>query len=356
MNVLQIMNYSASYRGNFIDSVEAIEQNDLVSLKNTYLFNLETSVKSKDWIDTLNVSGDDIFYLTGNILKDILLLSDILKKKSIDVIHMHFMGIRMHTMVSIAMIGKKIKLVRHFHNHSDYNEHFIKRMIGRGLYRNAIMVGNSQSVAQSIKRDFPSSHVCCINNAISFKRLDEYDEEFVRLSKRGQYSVMMFGADFERKGVDLACKAISNLRKENKDLTLFVICSIAMDECRKKILNCLSMHELPEWIQMLSPRNDIATYYRMCDIFISPSREEGFTYAIPEAVYCGCQVIASNIGGQDYHRVIPGIVWVETENIKELEQAIETCLEDNQNFDATNFVKKQYDVKYWANQVVKLYL
>ena len=66
------------------------------------------------------------------------------------------------------------------------------------------MIGCSESVTNSIKRDFPKIDVRCVNNAISFSRLDEY--EVIGLDQG--ISVMMFGADFERKGVDITYKSI----------------------------------------------------------------------------------------------------------------------------------------------------
>ena len=38
MKVLQILNYSAPYRGNFIDSLDMIENNDIAEVESSYLF------------------------------------------------------------------------------------------------------------------------------------------------------------------------------------------------------------------------------------------------------------------------------------------------------------------------------
>lgn len=46
MKVLQILNQSAPYRGNFIDSLDMIEKNDIAEVENFYLFADETKTKS----------------------------------------------------------------------------------------------------------------------------------------------------------------------------------------------------------------------------------------------------------------------------------------------------------------------
>lgn len=121
--------------------------------------------------------------------------------------------------------GGRPVLIRHFHNHSDYNEHPLRKIYGNIFYRSATMIGCSESVTNSIKRDFPKIDVRCVNNAISFSRLDEY--EVIGLDQG--ISVMMFGADFERKGVDITYKAINDLVNKGYQINLYIVCSINED-------------------------------------------------------------------------------------------------------------------------------
>lgn len=355
MNVLQIINYSAPYRGNFIDSLESLESNDIRKIKNYYLFHQETKEKSAEWIDSINPTGDSVFYLSGNLLKDIRLISNIVVQKSIEVIHMHFWGIRVHTIILVATFGKNVRLVRHFHNHSDYNEHFFKRMYGRIMYRSAIMVGCSESVADSIKRDFPNCEVRFVNNKISFERLNKYEK--IAIGENPPHVVMMYGADFERKGVDVACNAIKNIHQKRNDVELLIVCSIAGKECEQKVCQLLQTEKVPNWIHIVPPRNDIATYYRISEFFISPSREEGSTYAIPEAVYCGCKVVASDIGGQSHYKDVPGIAWIEKDASQALESAIENGLEAPYDVNiARKYVVDKYGIQQWVKQIVDIYI
>lgn len=81
-------------------------------------------------------------------------------------------------------------------------------------------------------------------------------------------------ADFERKGVDIAYKAINNLINEGYQINLYIVCSINEDTCKDKLKKTAGTKTLPNWVCFLPPRQDIATYYRAIDIFTSPSREE----------------------------------------------------------------------------------
>ena len=357
MKVLQILNYSAPYRGNFIDSLDMIEKNDIAEVENFYLFADETKTKSASWIDSINKDNKHVFYLEPGFSNSVKRIRKIVKDCNIDVIHMHFWGIRMHTAILIALwnIGgtKRPVLIRHFHNHSDYNEHPLRKIYGNIFYHSATMIGCSESVANSIKRDFPKVDVRCVNNAINFKRLDNYDEV-----KLGQgISVMMYGADFERKGVDIAYKAINNLINEGYQINLYIVCSINEDKCKDKLKKTAGTKTLPNWVCFLPPRQDIATYYRAIDIFASPSREEGFTYAIPEAAYCERNVIATKIGGQSYHEKIPEVIFIPAEDPEALSSAILSVVKKEKNREQVqDFLVKEYGLKKWANDVTEIYL
>lgn len=249
--------------------------------------------------------------------------------------------------------GKRPVLIRHFHNHSDYNEHPLKKIYGNIFYCDATMIGCSESVSNSIKRDFPKVDIRCVNNAINFKRLDNYDE--VKLSQ--DISVMMYGADFERKGVDIAFKAINNLVNKGYQINFYIVCSINEDICKDKLKKVAGTEELPNWVSFLPPRGDIATYYRAMDIFASPSREEGLAYAIPEAAYCGCNVIATRIGGQSYYEKIPGVIFIPAEDPEALSNAILSVVKNGKNQEQSqDFLVKEYGLKKWANDVTEIYL
>jgi glycosyltransferase involved in cell wall biosynthesis len=98
------------------------------------------------------------------------------------------------------------------------------------------------------------------------------------------------------------------------------------------------------------------------DCFISPSREEAFGYAVAEAAYCDCQVVASNVPGQNTMIDIPGIIWIETENIKDLETAICTAMLNKENGQLKDiklrqraYTQEHYDIPQWVEMNKSLY-
>lgn len=155
---IAILNYSAPYRGNFIDSLDMIENNDIAEVENFYLFADETKTKSASWIDSINKDNKHVFYLGEGFSNNVKRIRKVVKDCNIDVVHMHFWGIRMHTAILTSlwnMGGEGRVLIRHFHNHSDYNEHPLRKIYGNIFYRSATMIGCSESVTNSIKEISP---------------------------------------------------------------------------------------------------------------------------------------------------------------------------------------------------------
>ena len=56
-------------------------------------------------------------------------------------------------------------------------------------------------------------------------------------------------------------------------------------------------HGLEDWVTLLGERSDVPTVMRGLDVFVLPSRSEGISNTILEAMATGLPVIATNVGG-----------------------------------------------------------
>jgi glycosyltransferase involved in cell wall biosynthesis len=102
--------------------------------------------------------------------------------------------------------------------------------------------------------------------------------------------------------------------------------------------------------------------YDSVDLFISPSRKEAFGYAVVEAAYSKCQVLASNVPGQNTMMDIPGIYWVDLKDSESLKKAIEEAIikkETNKideiREEQKKYVVKNYNIDKWVDANIKLY-
>jgi glycosyltransferase involved in cell wall biosynthesis len=358
-NVIQLMDYAAPYRGNFIESLEYLN----IKLKDigrycVYVFpHRAKSLPTAIWIQEIIDNGDIVYYYSGNIASDVLILKSIIKKHDIGVIHLHFENIRLDLAAFCVSRIIPVKLVKHFHNHPDSDSGW-KKMIKQIILRKCVLVSVSESVGRLVRQLYPLNRQCVLENAILFERLDNY-----AVLKRSEFGIeqgslvcFMMGFDFWRKGVDLVISSIMKIR-ETMRVTLMISISSNLDKVVSEIRSRLG--DVPGWIVLLPPRNDVSTYYRFADIFISASREEGFCYAVVEAAYCEVIIVASKIPGQGDLK-IPNVLWFTSGNEKELGEQIIKASELKNSLSevselARESVVQKYDINVWCQNVIAAY-
>ncbi len=359
--ILHIINYAASYSGNFMASMFNLEEKlNKQNKKILYLFVPEVEKNAAAlWINQMREEGRMVEVLSGIPKKDIRMIKKLLKKYPILAIHTHFITRSLYLTVYLASMFSKVPVILHMHNHSQKIEGVFKNMLRHRLYKKCIMVACSQSVMQSLERDYPKNKKYVIENGVNFARLDSYEK--VEKKEFGipedEKVLLIFGFDFYRKGVDLAIKATEMLRKEGKAFTLLISLSTNFEKVNEKIKTLLGA--MPAWIKIVPARNDVATLYNFADVFLSPSREEGLPYSVIEAGYAECGVVLSDISAQRNMK-IPYACWHKKENAEDLSKKIMEALH-NQEEKKKNLenvrkeLQESYTLDRWSQNMLCLY-
>lgn len=319
-----------------------------------YVFTFPEEVALKiEWIVEMKKKHIPVYFFSNKMIQSIQLMRKIVKQHQISVVHTHFLTGNQFLLCKISACGLHIDIVVHYHNHAKPSQNIVKKIIRRTIYNRSNMVGVSESVTIGLEEIFPNNHCYRVDNAIDFNRLENYTTLDIKKDADVR-TCLIFGFDFERKGVDLAINAINQLIDEGENIILLISLSKNEDEIKIKVKNMLG--EIPQWIFFLKARNDVATYYRAADIFLSPSREEGFCYSVVEAAYCGCSIVASKIPAQKDLKV-PFVVWFDSENVEQMKNAIR-CANKRDKRDVIQIKKmlqEEYDLKKWARKVIDIY-
>lgn len=347
--LLHICNYAAPYPGNFINSLQSLEKYE--QIKNVYLFPPQANEsRAKVWIDELNRDGTCAYIQESSRWKTYLLLKKIMKQHNVDKVVMHFSNLRIDCIVKFAVNKKKI--IRFFHNP------YRPRKKSVHLFRNFLWNGNtfvgvSNFVAERLRETFPNQYVCPVVNAIDFARLNQ-TEDFER---NGKIVATIMGWDQRRKGLDLALSAIDKLRPRY-DIILQIVAAANGESMNQFIFD--SLGKSVDWAFVLPPRNDVATYFSGTDIFLSPSRDEAFGYAVVEDAYCEKSIVASRVDGQA-ELEIDGVYWFENENVDEMCSQIEkSIIELNapekiaQRAKVKEDIQHTYSLEKWSRKVADL--
>lgn len=359
-NVLHVANYAAAYSGNFIESLnflsaELVEQN----IKSFYVFpKVNEDTNAYKWIQELKQSGREISFFRNKFIHDILVLRKIIKAKKVKIIHTHFITMKQFMMVKLAAIGTQAKIVMHFHNHSK-QAYGVKNFIRKVIYKKCVMIACSDSVYNAVKRDFPDNVKYEVDNGANFDRLKncvEINRADYGL-KEDSILLLIFGFDYYRKGVDIALRALADLNNQNVKYEIIISLSKNHEQIKDEIIK--QFGEVPEWVKIISARSDVASLYNMCNIFLSPSREEGMPYSVIEASYCLCSVVISDIPPQQNLK-IPYTVYHKSEDPESLKESIEIALAEKDErlkniVHVRDVLENDYSVGGWAEDVLEVY-
>lgn len=358
MNILHICDYAAAYRGNFIESLEVLNQKlNETGSKIVYAFPQRIENREDHWYEKL-AEHSPVYVYGTSFFDKIKLFKKIINEQEIDIVHTHFTNNETDLCVKIACGSKSIIKVKNYE--SRYGVSGIKKKIAAKLiYKNWHAIGVSKSVDEEISKFNPFLSHRFINNAVFFKRLDSFepiDKKSV-FPEDNSINCFMLAYDYRLKGADIALEAISQLRQK---YNIYIMISVPsnLEKIKEQIIN--QFGEIPNWVRLVPPRNDIAAYYDISDIFLSASRREGFCYAIVEAAYCKNTVIASDCEGQLCHaQKNLDILWFENENSRSLSEAIQKAinlLDDDELKEKNKALAVQnYNIDAWANSVIEAY-
>ena len=113
------------------------------------------------------------------------------------------------------------------------------------------------------------------------------------------------------------------------------------------------------WLSVIRPRDDVATIFAAADIFVSSSRDEGFSYSIGEAMASRLPVISSDIEGPATYFAAEGVVTFPSEDANALAAALRELLQasDRTSLGLANrdYVERNLGIDAHVNRVIELF-
>ncbi len=100
------------------------------------------------------------------------------------------------------------------------------------------------------------------------------------------------------KGYDMVINTIPALLRDFPNLT-YILAGKADAKERLRLNKLISNNSLQNHVLLIDfiPENELIDYFLLSDIFVMPSKKEGFGLVFIEAAACGCPVIAGNRDG-----------------------------------------------------------
>lgn len=371
-SIIYAADFSPAYSGNFIASLKAAAAECRArGLRIVWVF--PDKVRDFAWFRELAAESGASAYLLSredNALTNGWKLARIAAAENAVILHTHFSFFDVSAWVAKTLCALRLRRIRvlwHVHSAFPSEPSWTRRLKDRiklGLLgRGCTMVPVSGALGVSVmERGSPRSRIRVIANGIDMDHATQREGSREDLRKQlgiqgHTWMLLGFGWTPLRKGVDTMLGALSILAEGGLDAILVVV---GTAELRQFI------HDWPDQahksrVRVIEPLEHVADLLGAAEIFLSPSRAEGWPYSVAEAMVNGVPVALSDIPAVDWAKQAPGVYFSNPGDAQGLAQSVLRIVNTPENQRrqtavlARCFIQDRHTVQKWGEDVWRLY-
>jgi glycosyltransferase involved in cell wall biosynthesis len=203
--------------------------------------------------------------------------------------------------------------------------------------------------------------IAAIANGVDVHRYDRHMDKRAmrkRINLPENNTVIFTGRLSSEKGVDYLIRGFVQLKKAQPCQLLI----IADGPERENIVRLIKKCNTGDSVLLVSGAEEVAPYLAASDVFVLPSRFEGLSNALLEAMSCWLPVISTRVGGSKdvIQDGVNGLL-VDVDQEEELADAMGRVLGDRQlaeslGRNARETVKAKHDISKIADAYIALYM
>lgn len=233
----------------------------------------------------------------------------------------------------------------------------------------------SQPIGESCRRtSFPARKLCYIPQGVNTQRFRPVPaaEKLQMRSHLGlpldKKVVTFVGAIIHRKGVDILVDAWKIVQKRCPDAELILVgpCDFGAEDANKSSLNAFvdglrqQISQCALSVRMVGASRGVESFLQASDVFVLPSRKEGFGNVIIEAMACGVPPVVTYMDGVALETVTPGKTGLIVNSCEELADALIGLLSDDDRRNtlgenARNDVLGRFELNHIADKYMAVY-
>lgn len=368
MNVLIAADYRAPSSGNFIASVLELAERMRDAGNNTYFLFPDNGRGGYTWSKWLEENGFPVWLMDTSSSEEeiVAFLKKIVSENRIDLIHSHF-GLCHRILLTRRKDLDNVQVL--IHDHMDFSpECNLHKQKLRTLMWSALYQLKGIDIVSVMERKHKSylltskKHNWYVPNGLSLRR--NVPRELSREERRQQLGIaenqklcLFLGWDMYRKGVDIAVQAVAQLHQRDPSVHLGLVgfSDTPSEKCLQWIRERTGVEPICGWIHFFPSTEDMFSYHRAADVYLSASRKEAFSYGILEAISQNTPVVVSNIEGTAWAMKYDKCLCYPVEDATSCANAIAAALLNTAKPSNNDVLLDQYGIDTWCRDIMTIY-
>lgn len=365
MKIIHFAQFSAPYRGGFINSLEFLTE----KFEENSVFCFPDEVLKHNWIYEFK-SKYKVYFISEDKKKSTIEIFKILQIEQPNIVHSHFDGYDIPLLKAANKYNRDytqtIKVIWHKHNFYSYHKNFFKKIYqfifftikyfycGRNV--NYIYVSDGIKFFINKHQFLITSRIkqVVIPNGIN---VDKFQTEITNTEK-SIFTFISYGGRNKDKRIDLLLKAAILLNKENITFKIVITKGVDTEQIVREIFGV----NVPNWLQLIDQTNDVINLLKKSSCFVSCSVHETFSNAIAEATLVGIPVIQSDIQGTLWNSKNPSTFVFKNNDVGSLVRSMLEVI----NYPKAELLKNvkitqlnnrhNYSLDIWSEKIYQYYL
>lgn len=246
--------------------------------------------------EKIEALGYPVIYLNQDVkipnFKLILVLYRLFKKENPDIVHACASEANFHAVIAAYLARTPVRIAEEIGIPRQSKK---AKVIFRGVYAlSTAVIGVSKKVQEYLigENKVPPRKVKLIYNPYDIERYKEYSNHLN--TKKSVINIIGVGRLVEEKNFRMLINAFAEVHKKHPELSLTIV---GDGPLKASLQNQISSLKMQDDIHLSGFREDIPALLQKSDLFILPSKSEGLSIALIEAMAMGMLVIGTDVGG-----------------------------------------------------------
>ena len=297
----------------------------------------------------------------GGKIKILIDLARYVNKWKIDVIHCNALNTP-ELLLAVKIVNPTVKIIYTIHGMNQYRQLGKIKIIYRNLMCDRLIAISESVKADIIKAGANEDKTIVVYNAIDFDRIETKNVVRRMFDKKNIVIGNIARFQPEVKGQDILYEAMEILIKKYPTIKCYFAGASDQEHMQEYVnIQKKEKKEYPNSIFFVGNINDVALFLSKVDLFVLPSRFEGFGLSLVEAMSMGVPCVASKLAGPE--EVLEygkrGCLF-ESENAKELADVVDFVIQNYEQEkknaeENSQYVKSKYNIERMTQQLLEIY-